>query len=163
MSASLNFDLKLPSNANKTLPPELYTEFQILYNSVRILAEQVAEASTMDWIDYSATSTIVGWSSFTTKQLSYRYLTTDTVMVSFLLIGTSNNGASSFTVPSTLTDSLYVPGGLNVDAGVALASTPQIKGIAASSVINLYRDLIGTGWTNAGTKGIAGQFIYRSA
>jgi len=54
-----------------------------------------------DWVDYSATSTIVGWSSFTTKIIKYRVLGKQ-VFVYCVINGTSNSTTTSFTLPNNV-------------------------------------------------------------
>jgi hypothetical protein len=55
-----------------------------------------------NWIDYSSLSTIVGWSSFTTTNIFYKYLSNDLIMVIFSISGTSNSTALTFTIPNTV-------------------------------------------------------------
>ena len=66
----------------------------------------VSEAQAMlgvgAWIDYSSLSTIVGWSSFTTTNIFYKYLSNDLIMVIFSISGTSNSTALTFTIPNTV-------------------------------------------------------------
>ena len=56
-----------------------------------------------DWVDYSATSTIVGWSSFTTKSLRYRIIGKQ-LFFQALINGTSNSTSVTFTLPFNVTN-----------------------------------------------------------
>jgi len=67
------------------------------------------------WANYSAVSTIVGWSSFTTK-LIYTKKIGKTVFVSFFLHGVSNATTISFTLPYKSSNTL----GIDVSAGVGM-------------------------------------------
>lgn len=51
------------------------------------------------WIDYSATSTITGWASFTLKQLKYK-IVGNMMFVNYALYGISNANTTSFTLPN---------------------------------------------------------------
>jgi len=113
-----------------------------------------------DWVDYSATSTIVGWSSFTTKQIRYRVIGKQ-VFVQFLLNGTSNETTSTFTLPSNSVNSNYFFGySINNGAviGSGLVNTNQI-----SNIVNCYSSATAGAWTASGTKLIVGEFFYEIA
>ena len=162
MEKELNFDLKLPVAPPDSLDLALYREFKVLYNSLRLLADQVAGGNMLDWVDYSGTSTIVGWSLFTTKQIQYRYLNLNTVLVNFVLIGTSNSVDSSFTLPSGCMNYVACPAGVVGDNGVLSVNPGSIVCLEATDTVVLSSDLTGSNWTASGIKTIAGQFIYRS-
>jgi hypothetical protein len=116
------------------------------------------------WIDFSEQSTIVGWSSFTTKRIRYKVVG-NIVYVNLTLDGTSNSTSTTFTLP-------YIPkitsqgiATLTVDNGVAaitgrfLLTASDITVIcgrpsSASSVTPIQT------WTSSGTKTITGQFFY---
>ena len=115
-----------------------------------------------NWVDYSATSTIVGWSSFTTKIIKYRVVGKQ-VFVIFDLEGTSNSAsAPTFTLPySAVNSTSYTNYG--VDNGVANI----ITSILTTSTITSYRwtsftVLTGT-WTSSGSKRIFGQLNFQIA
>lgn len=117
-----------------------------------------------DWTDISATSTIVGWSSFTIKTLCYMRLG-KLLFVQFRLYGTSDNATTTFTLPSSLTNnSLIVVNQLidTRDAGGAYqAGLLEIP--VSSNVVSLYKDLTGNAFTNSGTKFVSGQFFVKVA
>src|SRR5205814_10418940 len=64
---------------------------------------------TVAWMDYSATSTIVVWTSFTSKLIFYKKIGKD-VFVQFELTGTSNATTSTFTLPFTMANSVDLYG-----------------------------------------------------
>jgi len=57
----------------------------------------------VSWTDYAASSTITGWSSFTTKIIYYKKIG-NLVFVSFYLAGVSNSANAYFTLPYTAFD-----------------------------------------------------------
>lgn len=114
-----------------------------------------------DWVDYSATSTIVGWSSFTTKQISYRIIGKQ-VFVLFNFGGISNSTTASFSLPNN-NNSTFVSQSLSVpitDNGV-LSNVPGriIIGLSTNNVV-INKDRTGNAFTSSGTKSVAGQFFY---
>lgn len=162
MEKELNFDLGLPIAPPSSLPSDLYEEFNTLYTSLRLLADQVAGGNMLDWVDYSGTSTIEGWSAFTTKEIQYRYLNINTVLVNFVLIGTSNSVDTSFTLPSTCLNYIACTAGVTGDNGVLSVNPGSIVCLEDTDTVVLSSDITGSNWAASGTKSIAGQFIYRS-
>jgi hypothetical protein len=113
-----------------------------------------------DWIDYSATSTIVGWSSFITKILQYKIIGKQ-VFCHFAFSGTSNSSTTSFTLPN---NALFFTScqQRGTDNGVENHASSVIN--AASNVITFSRWTSATtrtvSWTASGSKVITGQFFY---
>jgi hypothetical protein len=163
MEKELNFDLKLPVAPPDSLDLALYREFKVLYNSLRLLADQVAGGNMLGWVDFSSASIIEGWSVFTTKQIQYRYLNLNTVLVNFVLIGTSNSTETSFTLPSTCVNYVACAAGVTGDNSLLSTNPGQIVCLENTDTVVLSRDITASNWTAAGTKSIAGQFIYRSS
>lgn len=163
MEKELNFDLGLPIAPPNKFSSDVYEELTVLYNSIRLLADQVAGGNMLDWVDYSADSDIEGWDSFTTKEIQYRYLNINTVLVNFVLIGTSNSVDTSFTLPSTCLNYVACPAGVTGDSGVLSTTPGSIVCLEDTDTVVLSSDLTGSNWTAGGTKTIAGQFIYRSS
>jgi len=163
MTQELNFDLSLSIAPPSSLSPELYEEFNSLYNSIRLLADQVAGGNMLEWVEYEELSTLSGWSSFSTKDIQYRYLNLNTVLVNFVLVGTSNSSSSSFTLPSACLNTVTCASGLAGDSGILSVSPGKVLCTPGSNLVILSKDLTGANWTASGTKSIAGQFIYRSA
>jgi len=114
---------------------------------------------TEDWTDYSATSTIVGWSSFTQKVIWYRRIGR-LVHVTFDLEGTSNAADVSFTLPFTV---VAVPAfsAVHIWNNGVTSATPGCLAFSGSTA-SIYRDWTGAGggWTASGTKGTRGQFYF---
>ena len=139
---------------------QLFERFQKLKKRVDQL-EKIESGS--GWIDYSSTSTVSGWTSFTTKEIFYKKIGR-LVLVVFNIEGTSNSLSASFTVPDNLAANpltLTVPiaainNGSEISNGIA-------KGSAGNNQINLYTGLIGAGWAASGTKTTKGQFWYQMA
>lgn len=162
MEKELNFDLKLPIAPPNSFETPVFRELQTIYNSIRLLADQVAGGNMLDWVDYSELSTIGGWSSFTTKEIQYRYLNLNTVLVNFYLVGVSNSTGASFTLPSMCLNNVSNPSGISGDNGVLAVSPGLIICLQNTNEALLSSDASGSNWTASGTKSIAGQFIYRS-
>lgn len=113
------------------------------------------------WLDYSGTSTIVGWSSFTNKQIYYRKLDKQ-IFCNFLLAGTSNSTDATFTLPdnnnATVTAQTL---SIQIVNNGALSNTPgRIITALSSNIITINRDRSGTLFTASGTKTVSGQFFY---
>lgn len=111
------------------------------------------------WTDYSAISTITGWSSFTTKQLDYM-LVMGLVFVRYVILGTSNVNTASFTLASANAGgNLHMPIMIQ-DNGVV--ATGRVSLLNASSSVILRPTIAGAtnSWTASGTKGVWGQFWY---
>jgi len=109
------------------------------------------------WTDYSATSTITGWGSFTSKEI-YTKKIGDKVFVQFRIVGTSNATSASFTLPyQANSNPLYSEISVTYsDNGSTLAlGRGYLQG--GTSTLN-----VGISFTNSGTKQISGQFFYEA-
>lgn len=111
-----------------------------------------------DWVDYSATSTIVGWSSFTAgyKVLKYRVIG-KTVFVMFNFDGTSNSTSTTFTLPFNAI-TYNEAAGRFVNNGALIAGYTRIG--LNSNTVTLLSSISSTTWTASGNKSISGQFFY---
>jgi hypothetical protein len=114
--------------------------------------------------DYSATSVITGWVSFTTKSVFYKKVGR-TVFVYFSLAGTSNSINTSFTLPDACTASIgsNLPLAQGKDNGVFLVVPGLINLGAGLSTISFFTTQAAGLWTNAGTKSVVGSFFYEAA
>jgi hypothetical protein len=112
-----------------------------------------------DWVDYSSTSTIVGWSSFTDKIIFYRIIGKQ-VFINFSLTGTSNSTSVSFTLPVNLKTGVggIFSFGFAVNNGTNSGSG-SIQNSGVGTVVIYSNNIAGT-WTASGTKSIRGQFFY---
>lgn len=112
------------------------------------------------WIDYSSTSTVVGWSSFTTKVI--KYLIINKIMfVNFELNGTSNSGTTSFTLPFAAVQrtsaAIY-----SQDAGAEPASPAQAY-CNSIATVSLFKTFNSGAWTASGTKICSGMIVVQLA
>ena len=118
--------------------------------------------TSVPWTDYSGISTIVGWSSATTGELSYKKIG-KLVFVVFHLAGTSDDTATSFTVPfsnnADMRVNVIVRG---LDDGSYNANT-LCELPVSSNIVSFYTDLSGATWTASGSKTVIGQFFYEAA
>lgn len=123
---------------------------------------------TVNWTDYAGTSTITGWSSFTSgRKLIYYKKIGKIVFISFLLEGTSNSTAVSFTLPYTAADlegtGLLEFGSTGTsiqDNGVVLTVATRIRLDGATNTVYMYTNMGTAGWTASGTKSVRGSFWY---
>ncbi len=117
-----------------------------------------------DWIDYSSTSTIVGWSSFTVKIIRYRVIGKQ-VCVQYQLQGTSISATTTFTLPNTSINIEVNQNNLTVDNSVVslgllqITSNSNIVSFAKWTAINSNTST----FTASGTKMVKGQFFYEIA
>lgn len=116
--------------------------------------------SSFTWVDYSATSTVTGWTTFSTKQIRYM-VQGRTLIVDFNISGTSNSTNLTFTLPFSNIASVppCVRGVYGVDNGTALTSGGVAYVDANSNLCTVYKtwDLTPTNWTNSGTKTVTGR------
>jgi len=103
------------------------------------------------WTDYTGTSTVVGWSSFTTKQIWYKIIG-KTMIIRYHLAGTSDSTTTTFTFPATsISDSSQFVVTSAVDSGAAaVAGLTRVD--PATSVVILRRTVNGATYTASGTK-----------
>lgn len=113
------------------------------------------------WTDYSTTSTIVGWSAFTTKVLIYKKID-DMVFVHVHIDGTSNSTAVTFTLPLASLAAWNIKC-LHAMDNAQWRAVNGVVSLAVSNVATCSLDGDATAWTNSGRKIIQGQFFYRVA
>lgn len=114
------------------------------------------------WQDFSGSSTVTGWSSFTTKNIFYTRIDT-LVFVTFTLQGTSNSTSTSFTLPYTANGTnpqLNIPI-MAEDNGTQVANAAMGQLAAGSATFNCFTNIGGGAWTGSGTKFVFGQFFYK--
>jgi hypothetical protein len=110
--------------------------------------------------DYSATSTITGWSAFTIRTIWYIRIG-KMVFVNFVLTGTSNSTAVTFTLPF---DHLGSGGSVRQVISIRDNTGSYTTGLAlltsGTNTVTCY-STPGTGaWTASGTKEVRGQLWY---
>lgn len=110
------------------------------------------------YIEYSAVSTITGWSAFTTETLRFK-LTGRQFVVVWDLEGTSNSTLTNFTIPyKAVNFGLQMPGFCIVtDNGTVQAALGFSRIVANTSTLNTFKDATGTAWTASGTKASQGS------
>ena len=117
------------------------------------------------WSDYSASSTIMGWGSISSKGI-YTKKIGKTVFVKFDITGTSNSTGVTFTVPYTQASdsiSLYAALGAAVNNGSTISTGSGMSFGVGTSTITCYPDLTySSAWVNSGTKRVIGSFFYQS-
>lgn len=161
MEKELNFDLRLPSNPPHTLTPEMFKELSTIYNSIRLLADQVGGGHMLNWGSFVSDAAILGWSNLPISLLQFRYVNTDSILVNYHLSGTSNSTLISLELPEPAIDNNYYSTSLSINNGTTATVPAQVVLTAGSKLMQVNRDLSGSAWTGSGTKSIAGQFIYR--
>ena len=129
-------------------------------NKVRdSLATLVAKKQdTAAWVDYSATSTITGWSSYTTKLIQYQVVG-KTMKVMVQIEGTGTGTSVSFTLPKSATAwgtqyfILHTRNNTTQSASVATVaangSTVTVSNSASTT----------SSWTNGVGRDVQGQFF----
>lgn len=121
-----------------------------------------AKVDKSSWVDYSSTSTIVGWSSFTAKQIDI-YIVGNSLTCVYSISGTSNSATTSFTVSNNNT-SLNTMVKLDVyhaDNGTVSTTPGRVIITSGSNVATFTRGGTGTNFTGSGIKTIVGQFTIK--
>jgi hypothetical protein len=113
------------------------------------------------WTDYSATSTIVGWSSFIEKKI-YTKKIGKTVFVCYYIYGTSDSTEATFTLPYSSANiiGLTAMTGRCTDNAATVAAGSFISLPNASNEVTAYKTITSGGWTASSSKLITGQFFY---
>jgi hypothetical protein len=112
------------------------------------------------WVDYSATSTIVGFSSIPTKNI--RYIVIGNLCTIFVnIVGTSNATNFTYTLPFTNTGAtLWIP--IKIQNNGAFPAALGYADLPAnSSTVTLYATITQGAWTNANVKGCYYMFSYK--
>lgn len=112
------------------------------------------------WVDYSATSTIVGWSSFTTKTIRYRIIGKQ-LFVQFNISGTSNSTSASFTLPNNATGLNISVFAYAINNGTFVSSVTYGSIASGSNTLSMFPN--NSTWTASGTKTTSGQFFIEIA
>lgn len=112
-------------------------------------------------VDYSATSTITGWSSFTVKQLNYA-INGKVATVWFQIEGTSNSSTTSVTLPFTNVLSSKFRYCYGMSNGTALTAGAVAFINTNSNTISWYTNAtVTTGLSNTGTKKVIGSIEFQ--
>lgn len=113
------------------------------------------------WLDYTASSTITGWSSFQAGRKWIQFCQVGrTWQWQWHLEGTSNSAAITFTVPYAQQGSTYpYPSfamGFAYDNGSTAAAPGNAQLLGGASTVTCYLNQTGAAWTASGTKIAAG-------
>jgi len=117
------------------------------------------------WVDWSDSSTIVGWSSFTTKHIRYRRVG-KTVYFVINLAGTSNSTSTSITLPYPLSNNSLIvlaPIGRVTNNGASALGWPNWVAGSASLTFQIWSAYGGSStgtWANSYTKALYFQGFY---
>ncbi|MDD5060968.1 MAG: LamG domain-containing protein [Candidatus Marinimicrobia bacterium] len=117
---------------------------------------------TDDWTDYASQSTIVGWSSFTTKNIWVKKVG-KTVFWMATISGTSNSASTSFTLPYTNLISMgsFIYMGTDNSVDVFVLGGPA----SGSNSVSCYKGTAFNNfgaWTTSGTKSIQMSGFYET-
>jgi hypothetical protein len=122
-----------------------------------------ADVYTTTFTDYSSTSTVTGWTSFTTKKIYYKKIG-KLIFATFELSGTSNATTTSFTLPTAC----------NTSAGVQIINLAKDNGgtpVAGTAFMDPNTSTLvclptvggsSSGWTSSGAKQVVGQVFYQT-
>ena len=133
--------------------------------------EQLAAAiKTMDmvtsvaWTDYSGTSTVEGWSSFTNKKIFYKKVG-KLVFVKFQITGTSSQTYARFSLPFSIAAGVHVTVAIQVqDNGTTQATSGLLQSSTPpTSTMLCYKRIDALPFLNSGVKGVIGEFFYEAA
>lgn len=131
--------------------------------TTQVQVDAVGDIESEPWTDYSATSTIVGWTTFTTKKIYYKRV--GKLVVGYVsILGTSNATTTTFTlppIPATVDNSFLQVVPITQDNTVSVGpGLLQCAGIS-SGVITLFKNnSLASTWTNSGTKQVVATFWY---
>ena len=114
------------------------------------------------WIDISATSTIVGWSSFTARFIFYKIID-GYCFIDFSLEGTSNSTTTTFTMPFNNTSGFteFRPSAYNVNNGSVSSNAGRIGISNNTNLVVLSANLTGTNYNASGIKASYGQISFK--
>jgi hypothetical protein len=135
-----------------------------LGGTARLTIDSAGDVFSEDWTDYSATSTVVGWSSTTIKLIYYKRIG-KLVFVAFDINGTSDSATATFTLPHTSAGPFTQLNGILVRNNGTTSTTPgRITilngGVTCQAGLNMSN---AAGFTASGEKRILGQFWYEAA
>ncbi len=124
-----------------------------------------ADFYTVPWTDYSGTSTLVGWTSYTTKVIEYKKIG-KLVFVHYNIVGTSDPGANGIYARFSLPYNEGV-GGIPYHVSFIMNNGVRAFGWCYMSGATCYFTKSATaatnGWSQSGQKRLFGQFFYEAA
>ena len=110
------------------------------------------------WVDYSSTSTVVGWSSTSSKVIRYT-IVGKTLICEFSINGTSNSASTTFTLPlSNANFTSKARGCYAVNNGTVITNGGVAWVNSNQNTVTIYRDwALTAAWTASKTKQIVGS------
>lgn len=142
--------------------PEYKSKLNYVWQNValtlKVFAAKLLPFIFSPWVDISDTSTIVGWSSYTSKRIRYCVIG-KMVVVTYSISGTSDSILTSFTlpIPSSINSAAATDVCFGADNNIQSYITAILS--AGTSTVNfLYQTSLP--WTNSGTKIVTGHTIY---
>lgn len=131
---------------------------------IESLQREIAEIRANLWapgdlIDYSSTSTIVGFSSYTTKKILYKRCG-KSVFVYWDLRGTGSGTSATFTLPETCSSSLGYIYAFNFARDDATFTPGTATITPGGSTVTLRKDVSANAWTDAKTRNCIGEMFY---
>ena len=138
------------------------TDDERIVTPLKLKAVTDLKVDKTEWIDYSAISTVVGWSSFTVKDIEYM-ISGNICNVRGLIAGTSNSTTTSFTLPLnyTGTNSYGVVSVSYANSGTNSTIPGIIRIISNTSEILFFRDGTLLNFSATGTKQINFNFSFK--
>jgi len=121
--------------------------------------EAVGDIRTSAWSPYHATSTVTGWSAFTTKKIYYKKVG-KLVFVKYWIAGTSNQTYARFTLPYSQVNDIKMDNWSRIQNNGTIAHG-LIELQANGNLINAYADAAGNVFIASGTKMIQGIFWFQ--
>jgi len=115
------------------------------------------DLATVPLTDYSALSSIVGWSSTDAQQIYYKKIGRQ-VKVTFFIQGTSNSPQVSFTLPFTNAEGLIQVPCRVIDNGVLQLDPGYLNLSAGSNTVVIRKNMQDAAFTASGQKIVLGQF-----
>lgn len=114
------------------------------------------------WTDYSSTSTVTGWSAFTTKHVYYMRVG-KLMKVAFNIIGTSDDTVATFTLPYTSAANPNIRFLIRItdNGGTPAEAIAYLAG--GASTVTCYASMNAGAFTSSGDKYVQGQFFYAVA
>lgn len=112
------------------------------------------------WIDFSASCVVVGFSSLIVKQISYTRIN-NVLYINFIFFGTSNATTLTFTIPTISSTAVFGNYGLlrAGDNSVSLAAAGMWSNTSGTSSISCFKDTLQQGFTASGIKFVSGQLF----
>lgn len=111
------------------------------------------------WTDIASSCTILGWSSFTAKEINIIDLG-NTYCLIIAISGTSNSAITSVTIPYNNNGSSQYLVSHGINNGTNAAT--RIEFLNSASLIKFYRATVGVDdWTPSGTKSVYATFTFK--